>query len=90
MGWTNACAGQKPTQTWTDWVWFCHLYLPTQTWTGWVWFCHLYLWLKEVDKKIKYFQKIANTQTRNNCIETLPVGFEIFGDKELPLKEKMS
>jgi len=39
------------------------------------------LWLKEGDKNTKFFQKIANSHRRGNCIDKLKVGTEIIEDK---------
>lgn len=40
------------------------------------------LWLKEGDRNMKYFQRVANSRRRNNHINKLMVGDEIIEDKD--------
>ncbi|XP_075099232.1 uncharacterized protein LOC142176070 [Nicotiana tabacum] len=40
------------------------------------------LWLKEGDRNTKYFQKVANSHRRYNCIDRLQVGEDIIEEKE--------
>ena len=46
------------------------------------------LWVKEGDRYTKYFQKIANSNRRSNCIDRLLVDNVVIEDKETIKKEK--
>lgn len=47
------------------------------------------LWLKEGDRNTKYFQKIANSNRRSNCIDKLLVDYVVIEDKETIKKETL-